>query len=75
MLTEALVTDLIKAGLNRLVVSIDGARPETVARIRIGIDLNQVLDNIRRVVRLKRHSGRPSSDRSRQLRCRVRHVR
>lgn len=57
LISESVATALIKAGLNRLTVSIDGARQETVARIRIGINLEEVLENVRRVQRLKGELG------------------
>ena len=57
LLTESMARELIRVGLTRLVVSIDGATPETVASIRTGINLNKVLANLETLRRLKEESG------------------
>lgn len=57
LLTERIIRDLIAVPLDRLVVSIDGARPETVAARRVGIDLAGVLRNVELVSQLKRELG------------------
>ncbi len=44
---------LITAGLDRLWVSLDGARPESYADIRLGARLSQVIANLRRFRRLR----------------------
>ncbi len=48
--------ELVKLGVDRLVVSIDGARPETYAGVR-GAMLSEVLDNIRHLNEAKRQLG------------------
>jgi MoaA/NifB/PqqE/SkfB family radical SAM enzyme len=52
---------LIDAGLDRLVVSVDGMTPETYDPIRIGADFHRVTRNVRRFSRLIEDNGnRPS---------------
>lgn len=46
LLTRDLSSALIRAGLDRLWVSIDGATPESYADIRLGAALSQVLENL-----------------------------
>ncbi len=52
---------LIDAGLDFLWVSLDGARPESYADVRLGAELPNVLANIRRLRSLRRpgHRARP----------------
>ena len=46
LLTPDVSRELIKAGLDRLWVSLDGATPESYADIRLGAALPQVLENL-----------------------------
>jgi MoaA/NifB/PqqE/SkfB family radical SAM enzyme len=46
LLTEYLSRQLIKAGVDVLWVSLDGATPETYADVRLGAALPEVIDNI-----------------------------
>lgn len=46
LLTERRIDELIAAGLRRIWVSIDGARPESYADVRLGASLPQVLRNL-----------------------------
>jgi MoaA/NifB/PqqE/SkfB family radical SAM enzyme len=46
LLTEPTSRELIAAGLDRLWVSLDGARPESYADVRLGAVLPQVLANV-----------------------------
>jgi MoaA/NifB/PqqE/SkfB family radical SAM enzyme len=46
LLTPEISRQLIAARLDRLWVSLDGARPESYADIRLGAELPQVLDNL-----------------------------
>lgn len=48
LLTEKVSHQLIAAGLDRLWVSLDGARPESYADVRLGATLPVVLANVRR---------------------------
>jgi MoaA/NifB/PqqE/SkfB family radical SAM enzyme len=59
LLTEKRSRELIAAGLDLLWVSIDGARPESYADVRLGAELPRVLENVRRFRRLRRPSHRP----------------
>jgi MoaA/NifB/PqqE/SkfB family radical SAM enzyme len=44
---------LIDAGLDRLWVSLDGARPESYADVRLGATLSRVLDNVARLQHMR----------------------
>lgn len=46
MLTDSTIEELIRMGLRRIWVSIDGARPESYADVRLGASLSQVLGNL-----------------------------
>jgi MoaA/NifB/PqqE/SkfB family radical SAM enzyme len=61
LLTEARAHDLIDLGLDRLWVSLDGARPESYTDVRLGAALPMVLKNVRRFSDLRppRHPRRP----------------
>ena len=48
---------LVKSGLERLVVSVDGATQESYARYRIRGQLDKVLENVREIVAAKRKLG------------------
>ncbi|MGM0603692.1 MAG: radical SAM protein [Bacillota bacterium] len=53
IITNALLLDkemaegLLEAGLDSIVVSVDGTSPETMADIRSGADLSQVIENVK----------------------------
>jgi len=47
LLDEAKAEELLKAGLDSIVVSVDGTSPETMADIRSGADLEQVIKNVK----------------------------
>ena len=49
--------ELIKSGLNHMIVSLDGATPETAGLYRRKGDFNLVIENMRRIVQLKRELG------------------
>lgn len=61
LLTERTARRLIDAGLDRLWVSLDGARPESYADVRLGAALPTVLDNLGRFsdLRSPRRPRRP----------------
>jgi MoaA/NifB/PqqE/SkfB family radical SAM enzyme len=59
LLTETLGRELVRGGLDRLWVSLDGARPDTYADVRLGAELPLVLDNLRRFKRLRPPAHRP----------------
>ena len=56
LLDRATAAELIRLGVDRLVISVDGVRPETYAGVR-GAMLAQVLENIRTLNELKQASG------------------
>ncbi len=56
LLKRKMAQELVRLGVDRLVVSVDGVRPETYAGIR-GAVLSQILDNIRSLNEAKRHFG------------------
>ena len=47
LLDEHLAADLLEAGLDQLVVSIDGASAEAFGRVRSGASLERVVENVR----------------------------
>jgi len=49
--------EMIASGLEALIVAVDGATPETYARLRKGGDFHRVLDNTRLLMEEKRRSG------------------
>ena len=56
MLTMDKARELVRLGVDRLVVSVDGVKPETYADVR-GAMLSQVLGNIRNLNEAKRQMG------------------
>jgi len=57
LLTPERAVEAITAGVDTISFSIDGATPETYARIRVGGDLAAVLDNIRGLAAEKKARG------------------
>jgi MoaA/NifB/PqqE/SkfB family radical SAM enzyme len=49
LLDEAMAAGLLDAGLDQLVVSIDGASAEAFGRVRSGASLGRVVENVRRL--------------------------
>jgi len=56
LLDAEMARELVKLGVDRLVVSVDGVKPETYSRIRGGM-LSQVLSNIRALNEVKGQLG------------------
>ena len=56
LLDAEMARELVRLGVDRLVVSVDGVKPETYARIR-GAMLSQVLSNIRALNEVKSQLG------------------
>ena len=54
LLDEALAERLVSAGLDRLVVSIDGVSPEAQADVRSGASLQTVIENLKGLGRVRR---------------------
>jgi len=59
LLNEERARGLIAAGLDTLWVSIDGATPESYADVRLGAELPNVIENLRRFKRLRPPAHRP----------------
>ena len=49
LLDDAMAAGLLDAGLDQLVVSIDGANAESFGRVRSGASLERVIENVRRL--------------------------
>ncbi|NLH50633.1 MAG: radical SAM protein [Myxococcales bacterium] len=62
LLDRQTATALLDAGLDRLVVSLDGAAPTTHADIRRGADLSKIETNVRGLVELRRARGRQTPE-------------
>ncbi|MHB8778487.1 MAG: radical SAM protein [Anaerolineales bacterium] len=62
ILTEKISRELIDAGLDVLWVSLDGATPETYADIRIGTELPTILDNLKRLSKMRKASHYPKPE-------------
>lgn len=60
-LSESRCTDLIKSGLSKLIVSIDGTTQESYSKYRIGGQLEKVLEGTKTLVETRRrlHSNTP----------------
>ena len=57
LLDEKVSAALIRAGLTRLMISLDAATRDTYDRIRVGSDFDAVCSNIRRFIRLRDEMG------------------
>ena len=53
LLDEKMSQKLLEAGLDSLVVSIDGTSPETMSDIRSGADLKQIINNVKKFKKYK----------------------
>lgn len=58
LLDEPMLSALMDAGLDYLWVSLDGARPESYADVRLGAKLGEVLGHLRKLGEMKRVTGR-----------------
>ena len=54
LIDEKFARGLIEAGVDRMIVSIDAATPQTYEKIRIGSNFNRVVKNIKGLQRLKK---------------------
>lgn len=57
-LSDERLRALMASGLTHLTVSVDGLTQETYGRTRVGGRIDRVLDNLDRLLRLRRESGR-----------------
>ncbi|HTP11693.1 MAG TPA: radical SAM protein [Anaerolineae bacterium] len=64
LLTEERARALIASGLDNLWISIDGATPESYADVRLGAQLPHVIENVKRLRRLRKgsHFAKPEID-------------
>lgn len=58
-LTEENARKTVEAGLDRLIISVDGIDQETYQKYRIGGDLNTVIKGIETIVRIKKEKKSP----------------
>ena len=61
-LTERKTRELIDAGLDLLWVSLDGASPETYADVRLGAELPLILENLRRLFKMRKGGHFPQPE-------------
>jgi len=57
--SEEAANRIIDCGLDWMILSIDGATPETYARYRVGGDFNKVMRNLKTLVEVKRRRNSP----------------
>lgn len=62
LLNKKIARELIDAGLDILWVSLDGARPESYADVRLGAELPRVLENLDRFRRLRTPAHHPTPE-------------
>ncbi len=62
LLTEKRARQIIEAGLDVLWVSIDGARPESYADVRLGAELPNVVENLSRFRKLRPPAHHPKPE-------------
>jgi MoaA/NifB/PqqE/SkfB family radical SAM enzyme len=62
ILTEKKARQLIDVGLDVLWVSLDGASPESFADIRMGAELPLILDNLKRLFRMRKKGHFPKPE-------------
>ena len=61
-LNEENCEKIIRSGLNKLIVSIDGATQETYEQYRVGGKLESVLEGTKELIRLKKHFSQGSPE-------------
>jgi len=54
MLDENKAEEMVLSGLDKLIVSIDGASPSTYSKYRVGGDFNKVIDNLKILIKTKK---------------------
>jgi MoaA/NifB/PqqE/SkfB family radical SAM enzyme len=61
LLDEKKASELLDAGLDRIIFSVDGATRETYNKIRVGSDFDTVVNNIKRLIKMRndRNMKRP----------------
>lgn len=58
--SEEEAENLVLSGLDKIIVSIDGATKETYSKYRVGGDFNRVMDNLKLLIKKKRELNRTS---------------
>jgi MoaA/NifB/PqqE/SkfB family radical SAM enzyme len=53
-LTDIMAEKIVNSGLDRLIVSLDGANQETYSRYRIGGNFDDVIRNVRKIIDIKK---------------------
>ena len=63
LLTSEIIDKLIELHLNSLIVSIDGATPETFEKIRVGLKFNEIVKNLKTLekTKLKEKAKKPET--------------
>ncbi len=56
--SEEMAEKMVLSDLDRLIVSIDGASPETYSKYRVGGDFNKVIDNLKILIKKKKELNR-----------------
>ncbi|MCX6065011.1 MAG: SPASM domain-containing protein, partial [Chloroflexi bacterium] len=62
ILVEKKARKLIDAGLDILWISLDGATPESYSDVRLGAELHQVVDNVRRFAKMRKGGHFPKPE-------------
>jgi len=62
ILTEKKLQQLIDSGLDMIWVSIDGATPETFADVRMGAELPHILENLKRLFKMRKGGHFPKPE-------------
>ena len=59
LINEKVAEKFVDFGLDYIIVSIDGAVPETFEKIRIGANFNQVIENIKNLIAIRGDAKKP----------------
>jgi len=62
ILVEKKARELVEAGLDTLWVSLDGATPESYADVRLGAELPQVVENVKRLAKMRKGGHYPKPE-------------
>lgn len=62
ILVEKKARELIDAGLDILWISLDGATPESYSDVRLGAELHQVVENVRRFAKMRKGGHFPKPE-------------
>jgi radical SAM protein with 4Fe4S-binding SPASM domain len=57
LLNEKIARGIIDAGLDRICISIDGAKAETFEKVRVGCKLSRISENVFRLIELRKSKG------------------